>query len=250
MTHAPNHPPLIGITTYGRNAENEFSLPGEYVDAVRRAGGIPVLLPAGEREIGALLERLDGLILAGGGDVDPELYAGSQHIEIYMIDPERDSSELALARTVAATGMPTLGICRGLQVLNVALGGSLIEHLPDEVGEVITHRNPPPGHAQISSYALHPLRVDGGSRLAEILGMTQVEPASWHHQAVRRGADGLQVVARAEDGTIEAAELADHPWLVAVQWHPEITAADDPSQQRIFDAFVAAAGESARRRHP
>lgn len=239
--------PLIGITTYGRNAENHFTLPGEYVDAVRRAGGIPVLIPAGETHIDALLERLDGLVLAGGGDVDPELYAGNQHIEIYMIDPERDRSELALARTVAAGGMPTLGICRGLQVLNVALGGSLVEHLPDEVGEAITHRNPPPGHAQISSYALHPLRVDEGSLLATILGTREIEPASWHHQAVRRLAEGLRIVARAEDGTIEAAELADHPWLVAVQWHPEITAADDPSQQRVFDAFVEAARVNAKR---
>ncbi len=247
MNSATQFQPLIGITTYGRDAENHFSLPGEYVDAVRRAGGIPVLIPAGETQIDALLQRLDGLILAGGGDVDPELYAGNQHIEIYMIDPERDSSELALARTVTAKGMPTLGICRGLQVLNVALGGSLVEHLPDEVGESITHRNPPPGHAQISSYALHPLTVNGESRLAGILGRTAVEPASWHHQAVRRVADGLQVVARAEDGTVEAAELADHPWLVAVQWHPEITAADDPSQQRIFDAFVAAARANAKR---
>jgi len=241
MTQSSNFPPLIGITTYGRDKENHFTLPAEYVDAVRRAGGIPVLIPAGETHIDALLERLDGLILSGGGDVDPELYAGNSHIEIYMIDPERDSSEVALARTVAANGTPTLGICRGIQVLNVALGGSLVEHLPDEVGEGITHRNPPPGHAQISSYVLHPLTVDGESRLADILGKSEIEPASWHHQAVRRLADGLQVVARAEDGTIEAAELADHPWLVAVQWHPEITAADDPTQQRLFDAFVQAA---------
>ncbi len=244
MTQPPTLSPLIGITTYGRNADNKFTLPAEYVDAVRRAGGIPVLIPAGETKIDTLLARLDGLILAGGGDVDPELYAGNPHIEIYMIDPERDGSEMELARTVAANGTPTLGICRGIQVLNVALGGSLVEHLPDEVGETITHRNPPPGHAQISSYALHPLTVDGESRLADILGATEVIPASWHHQAVRRLADGLQVVARAEDGTIEAAELSDHPWLVAVQWHPEITAADDPSQQRIFDAFVQAAREN------
>lgn len=235
-----NTPPLIGITTYGRNAENEFTLPAEYVEAVRRAGGIPVLIPAGETEIDALLSRLDGLILSGGGDVDPELYAGAKHIEIYMVDPERDGTEMRLARQVAANGMPTLCICRGLQVLNVALGGSLVEHLPDEVGEAITHRNPPPGHAQISSYALHPLRVDASSRLADVLGTTEVEPASWHHQAVRRLADGLRVIAQAEDGTIEAAEAPEHPWLLAVQWHPEITAADDPAQQRIFDAFVAA----------
>ena len=236
-----NTPPLIGITTYGRNAENEFTLPAEYVDAVRRAGGIPVLIPAGETAIDALLSRLDGLVLSGGGDVNPELYAGNKHIEIYMVDPERDGMEMTLSRKVATNGMPTLCICRGLQVLNVALGGSLVEHLPDEVGEAINHRNPPPGPDQISSHALHPLRVDGASRLAEILGAVEVEPASWHHQAVRRLADGLRVTARADDGTIEAAEATDHPWLVAVQWHPEITAADDPTQQRIFDAFVAAA---------
>lgn len=248
MNQSPTSSPLIGITTYGRNAENHFTLPGEYVDAVRRAGGIPVLIPAGETKIDTLLERLDGLILAGGGDLDPALYAGSQHSEIYMIDPERDTSELTLARTVAANGTPTLGICRGIQVLNVALGGSLVEHLPDEVGEAITHRIPPPGPAQISSHALHPLQVDSGTRLADILGTTKVEPASWHHQAVRRLAEGLRVVAQAEDGTIEAVELADHPWLVAVQWHPEITAADDPSQQRVFDAFVEAArGKAAQK---
>lgn len=233
--------PLIGITTYGRNRDNHYILPAEYVEAVRRAGGVPVLLPAGETQIDALLERLDGLILAGGGDVDPELYAGKKHAEIYMIDAERDGSEMPLARRVAANGTPTLAICRGIQVLNVALGGSLVEHLPDEVGDAVLHRNPPPGPAQISSYTLHPLRVDPNSRLAAILGTTEVTSASWHHQAVRRLAAGLQVAARAADGTIEAAELTDHPWLIAVQWHPEITAADDPDQQRLFDAFVAAA---------
>ena len=243
MNQSPN--PLIGITTYGRDNDNHFSLPAEYVDAVRRAGGIPVLLPAGETQIDALLERLDGLIFSGGGDVNPELYAGQKHIEIYMVDTERDGTEVALARQVAASSTPTLCICRGTQLLNVALGGSLVEHLPDEVGETIAHRNPPQSHAQIGGYALHPLRVDGESRLAAILGTTDIEPASWHHQAVRRLADGLQVVARAEDGTIEAAESAEHPWLVAVQWHPEITAADDPSQQRIFDAFVEAARRNA-----
>ncbi len=246
MTQSPVNPPLIGITTYGRNAENEFTLPAEYVEAVRRAGGIPVLIPAGETQVDDLLARLDGLILSGGGDVDPALYAGSKHREIYMVDPERDGAEVAMARRVAGDGTPTLCICRGIQVLNVALGGTLVEHLPDEVGEVVTHRNPPPGHAQISSHALHPLTVDGASRLADILGLSVIEPASWHHQAVRRLADGLRVVAQAEDGTIEAAESTEHPWLVAVQWHPEITAADDPAQQRIFDAFVEAAREKSR----
>lgn len=233
--------PLIGITTYGRNQHNQFCLPANYVEAVRRAGGIPVLIPAGEPHVAALLERLDGLILAGGGDIDPELYQGTRHETLYMIDPERDATELALARQVAANGKPTLGICRGIQVINVALGGTLIEHLPDEVNGEIAHRNPPPTPADISSHTQHELQLTAESRLAHILEVTQLSSASWHHQALRRVARELQVVAQAEDGTVEAVELPGHPWLIAVQWHPEITAGEDPVQQRLFDLFVQAA---------
>ena len=224
-------PPLIGITTYGRDGDNKFALPAEYVDAVRRAGGMPLLVPPAEPHLDLLLAKLDGLILAGGGDLDP----GSPHETIYMVDPERDRSELAMARRVAADGKPTLGICRGAQVINVALGGSLIEHLPDVVGHDVVHRILPPEEP-----AKHGVQVDAASRLAAILESDHVAPTSWHHQAMRRVADGLTVVAWASDGTVEAAELAGHPWLLAVQWHPEMTAAHDPTQQRLFDAFVAA----------
>lgn len=227
--------PLIGLTTYGRDENNRFALPAHYIDAVRRAGGIPVLLPPGETYDAQLLDRLDGLILSGGGDVNPSLYHGLHHETIYMVDPERDQSEIALVKQFIATDLPCLGICRGAQVVNVALGGSLIEHLPDVVGERVAHRVPPRNRTN------HPVRLEPGSRLAAIVGQTEVTTASWHHQAIRQVAPGLKVVAHAPDGTIEAVEMPAHPWLIAVQWHPELTAADDPSQQRIFEALVAAA---------
>jgi len=231
------HLPLIGITTYGRDDHDTFSLPAAYVDAVRRAGGIPVLIPPGEAHLALLMARLDGLILAGGGDIDPAHYNGQEHATIYMVDAERDSSELDLVRRVVESGVPTLGICRGVQVINVALGGTLIEHLPDEVGDAIAHRLPP------RSPARHLVEIQPQSQLAAILGRVQVEPASWHHQALRQPAAGLTVVAQAADGAIEAVEMLGHPWLVAVQWHPEITAAVDPVQQQLFDALVAAASK-------
>ncbi len=227
--------PLIGITTYGRDEENKVSLPAEYSDAVRRAGGIPLLIPPGEQRWEELLLHLDGLILAGGGDLDPELYAGYRHETIYMLDPERDGSELTLAKEVIATGLPTLAICRGIQVINVALGGTLIEHLPDEVGEEVAHRAPPRKPIR------HSVEIAPGSKLAAIVGELHIDSCSWHHQALRKVAPSLTVTAYAPDGTVEAAELDDHPWMVAVQWHPELMAASDPLQQRLFDALVEVA---------
>lgn len=227
--------PVIGITTYGRDDNKRFSLPAVYVDAVRRADGIPLLVPPGEPDFAQLLDLLDGVILSGGGDIDPQHYAGTQHESIYMIDPERDSSEIDLARILVKQDMPVLGICRGTQVLNVALGGTLIEHLPDAVGDEILHRAPP--RLPVS----HEVIVAPESRLAGIIGHTHISPTSWHHQAIRQPAPGLKVVASAPDGTIEAVEMPSHPWLIAVQWHPEITAATNPEQQRLFDAMVALA---------
>ena len=231
--------PLIGLTTYHRNGDHKFDLPAEYVDAVRRGGGIPVLVPPGESRWEDVLQRLDAVVLTGGGDVSPEAYGGSDHPTLYMVDHERDASELSLARRAVDAGLPTLGICRGTQVLNVALGGTLVEHLPDVVGEEVSHRAPPrePIH--------HAVAVEPGSRLADVVGRLEFDCASWHHQSLKDVAPGLDVVAHAPDGTIEAVELVDHPWLIAVQWHPELTAADDATQQRLFDALAAAA--SARR---
>jgi putative glutamine amidotransferase len=229
--------PLIGITTYGRIKDGRFHLPAEYVDAVRRAGGVPVLLAPGEEHVDALLERLDGVVLSGGGDVDPRHYGGAvDHPAIERVDPERDAFELTMARRVVERGVPTLSICRGCQVLNVALGGTLIEHLPDVVGEELAHRGPP------GEGARHAVVVEPSSHLATILSETRTEPVSWHHQAPGNVAAPLEVVAWAADGTVEALEHPEHPWLVGVQWHPEETAAEDPAQQRLFDALVEAAG--------
>ena len=228
--------PFIGITTYGRGPHNRYILPAEYVDAVRRAGGIPLLLPPGEERMDAVLPLLKAVVFSGGGDLDPDLYGGSRHETIYMVEPERDRSEIDLARRVFDLEVPTLAICRGSQILNVAKGGTLIEHLPDEVGETVNHRVPP------REPTPHPIRVEPASRLAGLLGATDFSCMSWHHQAVRRVAPGFEVVAHAPDGTIEGLEAPSHPWLVAVQWHPELTAAEDPIQQRLFDALVEAAG--------
>jgi putative glutamine amidotransferase len=235
-------PPIIGITTYGRGDDQRFNLPAEYVDAVRRAGGIPVLLPPGEPYQDDLLDLLDGVIFSGGGDIDPARYNGAPHETIYRVDPERDDSEINLTRLVVENGLPTLGICRGAQVINVALGGTLIEHLPDEVSGEVNHRMEPP-----TQYIHHPVTVEVTSHLAQLVGDTEINSASWHHQAVREVAPGLKIVAQAADGAIEALEMPGHPWLVAVQWHPESIAAHDPVQQRIFDALVEAAAERRQR---
>lgn len=226
---------LIGITTYGRDEDNRFPLPGEYVDSVRRAGGVPLLIPPGDVEPAALLSRVDGLLLAGGGDLDPTHYRGRAHATIYMTDAERDSSELDLARAVVEQGFPTLCICRGIQILNVALGGTLYEHLPDVVGDAINHRLPP------REPTPHAVSIRSETRLHSIVGEREIVAASWHHQAIRDLAPGLEVSADAADGTIEAVEMEEHPWLLAVQWHPELTAHKDQTQQRLFDAFVHAA---------
>ena len=228
-------PALIGIPTYGRNDDGHFFLPAEYVESVRRSGACPILLPPGEEHIDRWFELADGFLFPGGGDIEPSRYGGSEHEMIYMVDPERDKTELALLERALASGLPTLGICRGTQLLNVALGGTLFDHLPDHVGEEVDHRLPP------REPTPHTLEVEEGSGLAGILGETSFTAESWHHQAIRDVAPGLTVVARAPDGTIEALETPDHPWLYAVQWHPELTAAEDPIQQRLFNALAEAA---------
>jgi putative glutamine amidotransferase len=225
-------PPLIGITTEGR-WQDHFQLRIEYVDAVRRAGGIPVLLPPGESHLEALLERLDGIIFSGGGDISPALYQGqTQHPTLSPIDPERDAFEIALAQILLTRRMPMLYVCRGIQLLNVALGGTLMEHLPDEVDGRVTHR------LSADEYLTHPLSIEPHSRLAGILAQTEITPISWHHQAVRQLAPGLTVVARAADGIIEAVEMPEVPWLMAVQWHPEMSSATDPAQHNLFEWLV------------
>lgn len=227
--------PIIAITTYGRDEEGSFSLPADYIDAVRGAGGVPLLVAPGETRWEELLARVDGWILAGGGDLGPDLHGGPSHETVYMVDSERDRSELELARRLIDQDRPVLGICRGTQVINVVLGGDLHVHLPDVVGESIAHRAPP------REPTPHAVSVTAGSKLAGVVKDLEFDAASWHHQAIRGVASALEVVAFAPDGTIEAVEMPSHRWLIAVQWHPELTAKDAPPQQRLFEALVAAA---------
>lgn len=227
--------PVVGVPTYGRNDGRRFDLPMEYVDAVRRAGGVPVLMPPGEPRLGDWLATLDALVLTGGGDLAPALYSGAEHASIERVDPERDASELELVQAVLRTDLPTLCVCRGLQLLDVALGGTLVEHLPDETDGSVLHSGPD------GEELPHPVTVRPGSRLAEVLGETELSPVSKHHQGVRDLGQGLEVVATAPDGVVEAVDLPGRPALLAVQWHPELSAADEPAQQRIFDWLVAEA---------
>ena len=225
---------LVGISSYARAGQRvvAFSVPTGYVDAVRAAGGVPIVLPVGEPEPGKFLEMLHALIVSGGGDIDPKAYGGRAHETVYSVCEERDAFEFALTRAALAdTRVPMLCICRGLQVLNVVCGGSLHVHLPDAVGQRIDHRLPE------RQPTAHRVRIDPDSRLAAILGVTECEIVSWHHQAIDRLGEGLRPVAWADDGVVEAVEHVVHPWCIAVQWHPEMQLRD-PIQSRLFRALV------------
>jgi len=230
--------PVIGITMYGRNATGCFALQSSYVDAVRAAGGIPILLPPGEFNTKSVLAMLDGLILAGGGDFETNIYNGDDHPAIYSVDPERDRFELELAELAMNQNLPILGICRGIQVLNVVSGGDLIPHLPDFYDE-IAHRLEGAEQTKMNS-TQHHVEIIQNSRLATAMGTDTSIVTSWHHQAVQNVPAGWKIVALAPDGVIEAIEHETHPWAVAVQWHPEM-AAEERSHQGLFAALVQAA---------
>ena len=237
--------PLIASTTYpADDVGDRVNLPPEYIASVRRAGGRAVLVPPGEPDVAGLLDTVDGVLLTGGGDIDPSLWGGPEHETVYMTSVVRDSMEIELARLAVERGVPLLAICRGMQVLNVALGGTLHVHVPDVVGESVVHRLPPPDDIMRPGWkgaVPHSIELAPDSRLADVLGTTDIEPMSWHHQAVDELGEGLRAVAHAPDGIIESIELDGHPNVTAVQWHPELTAADDPTQARLFEALVASA---------
>ena len=224
--------PVIGISCYGKaKIPDRYSVPIDYVKAVQCAGGLVVLLPPGEPEV---LERVDGLVLAGGGDIDPKHYGDEKrHASLYGLDDERDAFEFGVARHAIARDLPTLAICRGMQVVNVATGGSLHQHLGDDPA-LHPHR----GEGRSVTHVVKPV---GGSLLAKITARDTFPVCSEHHQAVKRLGEGMRTVATAEDGTIEAVESAQHPNLLAVQWHPEDTAGEDPTQQALFDWLIATA---------
>jgi putative glutamine amidotransferase len=229
--------PVIGVTAgiepdvrWRVWEEAAALLPASYPRVIARAGGRPVLLPPDEHGVEESVAALDGLVLSGGNDLDPTLYGQAPHPLTRGMAPERDRAELALLRVALAEGLPVLGICRGGQLIAVAAGGSLHQHLPELVGH--QGHQPEPGR-----YGRHPVRLDRASRTGAILGPL-AEVASHHHQGIASVGTGLEAVAWAEDGTIEAVEAtARGRFVVGVLWHPE-----EDGDERPFAALVDAAG--------
>jgi len=241
--------PLIGVTTSevrlppnsrplkeGDPPQREMALGLPYLKAIERAGGLPVVLPPLETgAIPALLDRLSGVCLSGGPDLDPTGYGAAAHAELGPTEPDLDRFELEVAREADRRGMPLLGICRGLQALNVARGGTLHQHLADVTDGEVDHRQALPG-----TVPTHAVRVAAGSLLAAVLGGEQCQVNSFHHQAVDRLGAGLRAVAWAPDGIVEGVESPGRPLLLGVQWHAEGLVAD-PGQLRLFERLVEGA---------
>ena len=228
--------PVIGIPI-GREMPHSpeyLRIRGTYARAVAAAGGVPLLLPP-MADAGALrraFDLLDGVVFPGGLDVEPGQYGEDAH-PTTLVDEVLDSLELRLAAWAVAEERPTLGLCRGQQLLNVALGGSLIQDLPSEGLE-----HPQSPHHGPRSELVHAIEVAGDSRLARVLGTTTLSANSYHHQAVRRLGRGLRAVAWSSDGVVEGIESDEHPWLLAVQFHPEDLVGFHEPSRRLFAAFV------------
>jgi putative glutamine amidotransferase len=238
--------PLIAVTTselrrpedvvarpQGEPPKLEVALATLYPEAIERAGGVPVIVPLLRPEaIAALLDRVDGICLPGGPDLQPSAYGEEPHPQLGPTEPRVDAVELALVRAADRRNLPILGICRGMQLLNVARGGTLHQHLPDVVGEQLEHRQ-----SEHGSVITHRVDTAPHSRLRSILGGPSLQVNSFHHQAVRTLGDDLSATAWAEDGTIEAIEDPGERLVLGVQWHAEGLQAHDP----LFELLIAAA---------
>ncbi|MCX6068962.1 MAG: gamma-glutamyl-gamma-aminobutyrate hydrolase family protein [Chloroflexi bacterium] len=238
--------PIIGITTrtapVSEGGLNSVMVQQSYTNAILNAGGVPVLIPSDVPESGwkVLFERLDGILFSGGGDIATEYFNGEPHPAVYGIEANRDEIELGLARFSAENQKPFLGICRGLQVVNVALGGTLYTHIPDQLPKALVHEFPGADGVPARTALAHPVRIEEGSRISQIFAEPILNVNSLHHQGVKDVAPGLKAVAYAPDGLVEALELPDHPFGIAVQWHPEWLT-DQAAVRRLFKAFVDAA---------
>ncbi|MBC7259958.1 MAG: gamma-glutamyl-gamma-aminobutyrate hydrolase family protein [Chloroflexi bacterium] len=240
--------PIIAIPcrhdTSGRHHHLPLQGMGQaYLSAVIAAGGAPVLMPLGldEPRLFHALDRADGLLLAGGEDIAPALFGEAPHPNLGTVDAERDAAEIALARRALAMGLPLLAICRGIQALNVAAGGSLYQDIPSQVPGALKHHCFYPEYPR--GHIAHTVDIAPDSRLAAILEQGDAVPVnSLHHQAVKALGAGLRVVAQAPDGIVEAVEGTGGAWVLAVQWHPEELVASRADMRALFRAFVEAAG--------
>jgi putative glutamine amidotransferase len=235
--------PLIGITT--NQSHNVYGQPTimlmqSYVNAVIQAGGIPVLIPSSITDEGwdSVYSRLDAILFSGGGDISLEHFPGEPHPRIDDVDLLRDSLELKFVTAAAKDGKPFLGICRGCQVVNVALGGTLYTHIHDQIPNALDHDYP--GNRR--TILVHEVKIEEGTRIAEIYGEPIIKVNSLHHQGLKDIAPSLRVAGHSPDGLVEAIELPDHPFGLAVQWHPEWLT-DQESTRNLFRKFVEAAGQ-------
>jgi len=238
--------PLIGITASsidhrGPAYGEVYTLTRKYAEGVLRAGGVPVIVPYNldEDSLRILFDRLDGLLLSGGGDIDPATYGEPAHPATNEIEADRDRVELALARWVIDTEKPFLAICRGIQVLNVALGGTLVQDIPSEVPDALEHSFER-GIVE-RGYHAHPVKIAADSRLAQVMQTEIAQTNSWHHQAIKQAASKLKVTAYAPDGVIEAVEVPGRRFAIGVQWHPEWMFEDQPEMLRLFEGLVTTA---------
>ena len=236
-------PPKIGITTSSERTPKGVQracLNASYIRAIERAGGLPILLTPyhSPATLAPLWQELDGVLLTGGGDVAPARFGETAHDKTALVSEERDALELDhVTRRAVDEGVPLLAICRGLQVLNVALDGTLHQHVPDVYGTTPAHEQP-----EARSARTHGVRIEAGSLLARVAGVTELRVNSFHHQAINKLGPGLKAVAWADDTLIEGVELPGAPgFVLGVQWHPEELIDEDPAARQLFAALVDAA---------
>lgn len=247
--------PVIGITPSPTDDKlphgtfRRYAMASTYTEGVEAAGGVPVILPPQDGNVDEILDRLHGLLFSGGGDIDPRRYGVDDiHSKTYGIDELRDSFELDLFRGAIERDMPIFCICRGIQVANVALGGTLIQDIASEVGDEIEHGQSHAGFG--AGDKSHPVRVESGSRLQEIYGSSEIGTNSHHHQALKDVSPELRVIARAPDGIIEAVDRPASTWFLGVQWHPEMMFRAHPEHLKPFQALVQAAESRIARAAP
>ncbi|MCX6646997.1 MAG: gamma-glutamyl-gamma-aminobutyrate hydrolase family protein [bacterium] len=236
--------PVIGLTTcYSYNQKPpDVLLPfhyiwGPYIDAIHEAGGIPVIVPVGleGRYHNKIFDLLDGLLLTGGGDIDPNMYDSTIAMEINQVDPKKDHTEFDLFNLAFNKNIPILGICRGIQLINVALDGTLYQDIPSQVKMAGNHKPDFP-----LSETCHQVKIEPETRLYKALGESRIWVNSIHHQGIKLHGKGLVVNAKSNDGIIEGIEHPTKKWVVGVQWHPELMFQTDKTQAKLFKAFIDA----------
>ncbi|GIN87218.1 gamma-glutamyl hydrolase [Heyndrickxia sporothermodurans] len=232
--------PIIGITS---NVEFDLkhSLVNDYIQAVINAGGIPIIIPVGiDSDVSQIVEKIDGLVLSGGGDIDPTLFGEEPHQKLGAISPGRDSLEIALIHRFLEANKPVLAICRGIQILSIATGGDMFQDIYSQSNlELLQH-----SQNATRYHFSHYVKVESNSLLADIAGQTEFKVNSFHHQAVRNVVKPLVVTARASDGVIEAIESSEHNFVLGLQWHPEPLALnEDHISKAIFQRFVQACNQ-------